>query len=61
MPSLLLHRLERTFQDGIHSPLYSLFIGLLMATIVALVLALSNLSLHMMGNLGALDGVMMSH
>jgi hypothetical protein len=53
--------IQGVFQDGIHSPLYYFFIGLLMATIVALVLALFQfkISLHMMGIAGALGFAMM--
>jgi hypothetical protein len=58
---LIIIVLRGVFQDGILSPLYYFFIGLLMATIVALVLALFQfkISLHMMGISGALGFVVM--
>jgi len=58
---LLIVVLRGVFRDGLHEPLYYFFIGMLMCTIVALVLALFRfkISLHMMGMAGALGFVIM--
>ncbi|WP_194851837.1 hypothetical protein [Nonlabens antarcticus] len=56
---LIIILLRGVFQDSIYGPLYYFFIGLLMSTIVALVLAIFQfkISLHMMGIAGALGFV----
>ncbi len=58
---LLIIVLRGVFQDGVFTPLYYFFIGILMSAIVALVLALFQfkISLHMMGMSGALGFVVM--
>lgn len=58
---LLIAILRGVFKDGFHEPLYYFFIGILMSTIVALVLALFQfkISLHMMAMAGALGFVFM--
>ncbi len=58
---LIIVLLRGVFNDGRHLPLYYFFIGLLMATIVALVMALFKfkISLHMMGIAGILGFVIM--
>ncbi|BAO54529.1 hypothetical protein [Nonlabens marinus] len=58
---LIIILLRGVFQGGMHLPLYYFFIGLLMSTIVALVMALFKfkISLHMMGIAGILGFVIM--
>lgn len=62
--SLLLLTLIRSgFNDGTHAPLYYFFVGVFIATVVALVLSVLKykMSLHMMAMGGALGFAMMLH
>lgn len=59
---LLLILIRGVFRDGMHQPLYYFFVGVFMASIVALVLAVARykVSLHMLAMGGALGFVIMA-
>ncbi|PRP67479.1 hypothetical protein [Nonlabens agnitus] len=58
---LIITIVKLAFDDGMFMPLYFFFIGILMSTIIALILALFQfkISLHMMGMAGALAFVIL--